>query len=249
MSFIRPKHAEYPGEMLVFNRRTLVPSFIATVSFTALTATLAATNVLGISSISSIVAPAALAQDSGQVVPGQGNKARPGKKDDEINARLRRQSKKIDAALKNGQLSEQQANRLHMDVANIANRAKNERLQNGGELNPQQHTTIENLLNQSLNQIETAMGVGTAVPAGANPLGANWQPGPDGAQDPDALKKKLKAQERRALRQEKQANIQAIEQQQLQYEKEVINSLGEQKTKIKQEKEQLENARNNSGAN
>ena len=94
----------------MFNRRTLVPSFIATASFKAFTATLAAANVLG---ISSIVAPAALAQDSGQVAPGQGNKARPGKKGDEINARLRRQSKKIDAALKNGRLSEQQANRLH----------------------------------------------------------------------------------------------------------------------------------------
>jgi hypothetical protein len=87
-----------------------------------------------------------------------------------------------------------------MDVANIANRVKNERLQNGGELNPQQRTTIENLLNQSLAiKSNTAMGVGTAVSAGANPLGLNWQPGPDGAQDPDALKKKLKAQERRAL--------------------------------------------------
>jgi hypothetical protein len=60
-----------------------------------------------------------------------------------------------------------------MDVANIANRAKNERQQNGGELNPQQRTTIENLLNQSLAiKSNTAMGVGTAVPAGANPLGA-----------------------------------------------------------------------------
>ena len=230
--------------MPVFNRRTLVSSVIVTASFTAF-ATLAAADVLGISCISgidSILAPA-LAQEPGRANSGQGKKA------DSINGRIKRQHKRIDAALKNGQLSEQQANRLHMDVANIENRAKIERLQNGGELNPQQHTTIENLLNQSGNQIETAMGVGTAVPAGANPLGPNWQPGPDGAQDPDALKKKLKAQERRALRQEKQANMQAIEQQQLQYEKEVVNSLGEQKTKIKQEKEELENARNKSGAN
>jgi hypothetical protein len=233
--------------MLVFNRRTLVSSVIATVSFTAL-ASLAAANVLGISSIlcsQALWAPAALAQEPGRASSGHGKKAQ--KRQHQCSDKAA--TKRIDAALKNGQLSEQQANRLHMDVANIANRAKNERLQNGGELNPQQHTTIENLLNQSLNQIETAMGVGTAMPAGANPLGANWQPGPDGAQDPDALKKKLKAQERRALRQEKQANMQAIEQQQLQYEKEVINSLGDQKTKIKQEKEQLENARNNSGAN
>ncbi|MFA7336228.1 MAG: hypothetical protein WC028_05550 [Candidatus Obscuribacterales bacterium] len=248
----------------MFNRRNLVSSFIATASFTATTsftatAALAAANVLVISSIQGIVAPA-LAQGSNQAWSGsgqsdQGGKSgqsqsgQGGKKADNINARIKRQHKKIDAAVKNGQLNEQQANRLHMDVANIENRAKNERLQNGGELNQQQHTTIENLLNQSLNQIETAMGVGTTVPAGANPLGANWQPGPDGAQDPDALKKKLKAQERRALRQEKQANMQAIEQQQLQYEKEVINNLGDQRTKIKQEKEQLENVRNNSGAN
>ena len=132
-------------------------------------------------------------------MPSQGRKAGQASKGDNINSRIKRQHKKIDTALKNGQLNEQQANRLHMDVANIENRAKNERLQNGGELNPQQHTTIENLLNQSSNQIDTAMGVGTAVSAGANPLGANWQPGPDGAQDPDALKKKLKAQERRAF--------------------------------------------------
>jgi hypothetical protein len=236
--------AENTGGTLVFNRRTLVSAVIATVSFTAL-ASLEAANVLGNSSIlciSSIWAPA-LAQEPSRASSGHGKKA------DNINGRIKRQQKRIDTALKNGQLSEQQANRLHMDVANIENRAKIERLQNGGELNSQQHTTIENLLNESLNQIETAIGVGTAMPAGANPLGANWQPGPDGAQDPDALKKKLKSQERRALRQEKQANMQAIEQQQLQYEKEVINNLGDQKMKIKQEKEQLENARNNSGAN
>lgn len=228
----------------MFNRRTLVTSVVATVSFTAF-ASLDAANVLGGSSISciSIILAPALAQEPSRANSGHSKKA------DNINGRIKRQQKRIDVALKNGQLSEQQANRLHMDVANIENRAKTERLQNGGELNPQQHTTIENLLNESLNQIETAIGVGTAVPSGANPLGANWQPGPDGAQDPDALRKKLKAQERRALRQEKQANMQAIEQQQLQYEKEVINNLGDQKTKIKQEKEQLENVRNNSGAN
>lgn len=228
----------------MLNRRTLVSSYIATASFAL---TLAAANLV-VSSVQCLVASPALAQEPGQALAGQ-SMAGKAKKADNINARIKRQHKKIDAALKNGQLSEQQANRLHMDVANIENRLKNERQQNGGELNPQQHTTIENLLNQSSNQINTAMGVGTAVSAGADPLGPNWQPGPDGAQDPDALKKKLKAQEKRALRQEKQANMQAIEQQQLQYEKEMVNSLSTQKKKIQQEKEQLENVRNNSGAN
>jgi hypothetical protein len=230
--------------MPVLNRRTLVSSYIATAS---LTLTLAAANLV-VSSFQCLVASPALAQEPGQALAGQ-SMAGKAKKADNINARIKRQHKKINAALKNGQLNEQQANRLQMDVANIENRVKNERQQNGGELNPQQHTTIENLLNQSSNQINTAMGVGTAVSAGANPLGPNWQPGPDGAQDPDALKKKLKAQEKRALRQEKQANMQAIEQQQLQYEKEMVNSLSTQKKKIQQEKEQLENVRNNSGAN
>ena len=227
----------------MLNRRTLVSSYIATASFTV---TLAAANLV-VSSFQCLVAPPALAQEPGQALAGQSMVGKA--KKDNINARIKRQHKKINAALKNGQLNEQQANRLQMDVANIENRVKNERQQNGGELNPQQHTTIENLLNQSSNQINTAMGVGTAVSAGANPLGPNWQPGPDGAQDPDALKKKLKAQEKRALRQEKQANMQAIEQQQLQYEKEMVNSLSTQKKKIQQEKEQLENVRNNSGAN
>lgn len=229
--------------MPVLNRRTLVSSYIATASFTL---SLAAANLV-VSSFQCLVASPALAQEPGQALAGQSMAGKA--KKDNINARIKRQHKKIDAALKNGQLNEQQANQLHMDVANIENRVKNERQQNGGELNPQQHTTIENLLNQSSNQINTTMGVGTAVSAGANPLGPNWQPGPDGAQDPDALKKKLKAQERRALRQEKQANMQAIEQQQLQYEKEMVNSLSTQKKKIQQEKEQLENVRNNSGAN
>lgn len=230
--------------MPVLNRRTLVSSYIATASFTV---TLAAANLV-VSSVQCLVASPALAQEPGQALAGQSMSGK-AKRADNINARIKRQHKKIDAALKNGQLNEQQANQLHMDVANIENRVKNERQQNGGELNPQQHTTIENLLNQSSNQINTTMGVGTAVSAGANPLGPNWQPGPDGAQDPDALKKKLKAQEKRALRQEKQANMQAIEQQQLQYEKEMVNSLSTQKKKIQQEKEQLENVRNNSGAN
>ena len=227
----------------MLNRRTLVSSYIATASFTL---TLAAANLV-VSSFQCLVASPALAQEPGQALAGQSMAGKA--KKDNINVRIKRQHKKIDAALKNGQLNEQQANRLHMDVANIENRVKKERQQNGGELNPQQHTTIENLLNQSSNQINTAMGVGTAVSAGADPLGANWQPGPDGAQDPDALKKKLKAQEKRALRQEKQANMQAIEQQQLQYEKEMVNSLSTQKKKIQQEKEQLENVRNSSGAN
>ena len=59
----------------------------------------------------------------------------------------------------------------------------------------------------------------------------------------------MKAQEKRALRQEKQANEQALEQQQLDYEKEVIYNLSQQKAAVQKKKKELENVRKESGAN
>lgn len=60
--------------------------------------------------------------------------------------------------------------------------------------------------------------------------------------------KKMKAQEARELRQEKQVNEQTLEQQQLDYEKEVVNSLGQQRPAIQKKKNELEEVRKESGA-
>jgi hypothetical protein len=108
---------------------------------------------------------------------------------------------------------------------------------------------VLNALSQNANQISTALGAGTSEEAGADALGPNWKPGKDGAQDPKALLKQMKKQEARELRQERQANEQILEQQQLDYEKEVISNLGQQKPAIQKKKNQLEEVRKENNAN
>ena len=163
--------------------------------------------------------------------------------------RVKKQFKRIEMGLKSGKLTEAQANKLRNLVSAVEQDIKAKRAANGGELKEEEKVRIENVLKQNANQINTALGAGTSLGEGPDVLGPEWKPGPDGAQNPKALLKQMKAQEKRALRQEKQANEQALEQQQLDYDKEVIYNLSQQKAAVQKKKKELENVRKESGAN
>lgn len=162
--------------------------------------------------------------------------------------RIKRQYRRIELGLKRGKLTEAQAEKLRVMVMSVENDLKSKR-DASGNLNEEQEKQIQNALNQNFNQINTALGMGTSMIEGKDTLGPEWKPGPDGAQDPKALLKKMKAQQTRMLRQEKQQNEQMIEQQELDYEKEVVHNLSNQKESIQKKKNELENVRKESGAN
>lgn len=182
-----------------------------------------------------------------------------------IDARLARQYEKIDSARQSGQLSDEQASRLRTAVANIETHVKQNRQENGGQLTPEQHISTETQLNQSLNQIEAAIGnaayqnenasgrSGAVTMSGTSRIdpprnprapssacGVQTSSGQDGALDSLALLKKMKAKERRALREQRQAAAQSIEQQQLQYDKEMADTLNKQRNDINQQKRDMQ---------
>lgn len=190
-----------------------------------------------------IIATVILGQMSGQALAQQPDPEKG------VDARLQRQFKRIDHGLKNGKLTQQQADNLRTLVIKVQNDVKTKRAGNSGKLNAEQLKQVLNALSQNANQISTALGAGTSEEAGADALGPNWKPGKDGAQDPKALLKQMKKQEARELRQERQANEQILEQQQLDYEKEVISNLGQQKPAIQKKKNQLEEVRKENNAN
>lgn len=200
-----------------------------------------------------IIATAILSQftqSGAQAQNGNGDGTSPGtgkKHSLTIDERVKHQYKRIDKGLKEGKLTEDQANKLRAMVIAVESDIKAKR--KNGQLNPEDKTQIENTLKQNGNLISTALGAGTSVPEGEDVLGPEWKAGKDGAQDPKKLLKQMKAQESRQLRQEKQNMEQIMEQQQLDYQKQVIYNLGQQKSAIQKKKKELENVRNESGAN
>lgn len=198
-----------------------------------------------------IIATAILSQftqSGAQAQNGNGSSPDPGKKHSlTIDERVKHQYKRIDKGLKEGKLTEEQANKLRAMVIAVESDIKAKR--SNGQLKPEDKTQIENTLKQNANLISTALGAGTSAPEGEGVLGPEWKAGKDGAQDPKKLLKQMKSQEARQLRQEKQNMEQIMEQQQLDYQKQVIYNLGQQKSAIQKKKKELENVRNESGAN
>ncbi len=167
---------------------------------------------------------------------------------DPVDGRVQRQHWRISHALKVGLITQDQATDLKRNVDDIAAQVQQLRQQNGGKLKPEDLTQIENSLNQSSDQIRTVAESGHAEVQSGKVLGATWSKGPDGAQNPKELLKQMKKENNRELRQERQSNEQKIEQQQLQYEREMVEHLGEQKQNILQQKDQLKDVRKESGA-
>lgn len=147
---------------------------------------------------------------------GDGAQVRPG--GGAIIRKLRQEREAIKNGVENGTISPQQAQQLKQNVQSIAKQAQSARAQNGGALNPTQVNQLRNELRQAKEMIQSTGGAGSSVVQGRKdgPLtGPNWSAGPDGAQNPAALKQEMKKEERRELRQERQATEQVQEQQQL----------------------------------
>ena len=179
---------------------------------------------------------------------GNGNAANQAPASDVLAQRIHRQHWRINHALKSGLIKEDQAKSLRDAVDGIAADVQAARAKNGGTLKPEELKQFENSLNQSSEQIRTLAEAGDATVQSGKVLGPTWSKGQDGAQNPKNLLQQMKSENKRELRQERQATEQKIEQQQLQYEKEMVERLGEQKQDIIKGKEDLKDIRKESGA-
>ena len=178
-----------------------------------------------------------------QGAPGERLKSKVG-----IDARIARQKQRIGEALQKGAINQDQANKLRAAVKDIEDDVKGMRTVDGGTLKPEQRIQIQNSLNQSDAMIRSIAEAGEHSVQSGDVLGAKWKKGPDGAQNPKSLLKEMRQENRRELRQEKQALEQKVEQQQLQYEKEMVEGLGDQRSDIIKNKNQLKEVRKDSGA-
>ncbi len=161
--------------------------------------------------------------------------------------RIKRQYLRIESGLKDGRLTQDAAAKLKSNVSGIEIDFNAKRQANGGRLKPEDMKTIQSQLNENSDQIETAEAGGTKRVSSSKALGPKWTPGPDGAQNVKSLKKQMKA-ETREVRQEKQALEQTLEGQQLDYEKQMVEKLGEQRPEIQKKKSELQEVRQESGA-
>lgn len=165
-----------------------------------------------------------------------------------VDERVKRQYRKIDAGLKSGAIDDATAHHLKELVGGIEQQIRVNRASNSGDLKPEQTTNIQNSLNQSAHQIRTAIGGGTTSVESGDVLGPQWSRGLDGAQNSRKLLGGMKSEERRELRQEKQANEQTLENQQLDYERQMMVKLGNQRKQIQKNKGNLQDVRKEQGA-
>jgi hypothetical protein len=163
-----------------------------------------------------------------------------------IARRLKRQRRIINVRLQNGNLTADQAQKLTQSVNDIE--ANFQQLSTGA-LKPEDAKRLINSLNQNANELRSTVVSGTSTVQGSNVLGPEWSKGPDGAQNPRTLMQEMKVEHQREMRQERQSNEQKLEMQQQDYEREMVESLGEQRGKILEKKDQLKDVRDESGAN
>jgi hypothetical protein len=166
-----------------------------------------------------------------------------------LEARINRQNARIDAALKRGALSAEQAQKLHQDLADIGHQINLARQTNDGKLKPNDLVTFKSQLGQTNALIGGYEQAGQRKLAGAEAAGPAWAAGKDGAQNVAQLKRRMKIQERQQLRQEDQAMLQVKEQQQQQYEKEMLEKLGAQRPAILKNEGDIDKIRQSTGAN
>jgi hypothetical protein len=167
---------------------------------------------------------------------------------DNLNTRIHRQMERINHGVKIGAINSDQANKLRASVQSLQNQVAAKR-QPDGSLKKEDLTQFENLFNQNSNMIHSLVGAGERKADGGNALGPNWTPGKDGAQNPASLLKEMKIENRRELRQERQAIEQKLEQQQLDYEHQMIPELANQRKSILHGKQQLKDIRKEQNAN
>jgi len=168
---------------------------------------------------------------------------------DNVDRRVQRLTRRVNNALENGTITQDKANELKAKLSSIGADAAMARKKNGGALNPTDLTRFQSELNQQLNVVNSFASAGARKIVGSQADGPKWVNGQDGAQDPTKLKHEMKTEEARQLRQERQALLQVKEMQQQQYEKEMLQKLGGQRPEILQNKQQVDQIRDTSGAN
>jgi len=166
-----------------------------------------------------------------------------------IDNRIQHQRYRIQQAVKMGTIDQQRAAKLNKGLDDLSARLQSARQQNGGVLNPEQHIQFETSLNQNNQVIRSFEGAGTSKVQAGDVVGPKWSPGPDGAQDPNSLLKKMKQQEKMQLRQERQALEQKTEQQQLDYERSMLPRMQDQRKDILKQEGQVKQIRSQTGAN
>lgn len=167
---------------------------------------------------------------------------------DDLNARIHRQLQRIERGVKIGAINADQANKLKASVQSLQGQVAAKR-QADGSLKKEDLALLENLFNQNSNMIHSTIGAGEHKADGSAAVGPAWTPGKDGAQNSQSLLKEMKIENRRELRQERQAIEQKIEQQQLDYEHKMIPELANQKKAILNGKQQLKDIRKEQNAN
>lgn len=196
-----------------------------------------------LASLSNVVVPAVHA-DNRKSAPGANVNG------DNVDARIKHQRARIKRGVESGALSATQAASLRQSLQSLADRVALQRQANpNGQLKPEQLKHAENVLNESNNQIKSFVGAGTKMVDTEKVLGPEWSPGLDGAQNPTALKKEMKQEEKRELRQYNQAMQQKTEEQQLEYERSMMPKLAGQRKSVLRQKKQLNEIRQESGAN
>lgn len=185
-----------------------------------------------------VTASAAVAQDP----------ANSGNQTDNLNARINRQMERIKHGVKTGALNADQANKLRATVQSLQNQVAAKR-QADGSLKKEDLTQFENLFNQNSNMIHSMVGAGERKADSGAAVGPAWTPGKDGAQNSEKLLKEMKIENRREVRQERQAIEQKLEQQQLDYEHKMIPELANQRKAIMNGKQQLKDIRKEQNAN
>jgi hypothetical protein len=166
-----------------------------------------------------------------------------------VDARIKRQHMRINNALQKGTIDKKRASDLNSSLDDLQALITTERQKNGGQLKPEQLQKVENELNQSNHIITSFEQSGTSVKESGKVLGPQWTKGQDGAQDSKSLLKQMKVEQRREVRQARQAYEQKLEQQQLDYEKGMMAKFGSQRKNILQQKQDLDQARQSNGAN
>ncbi len=179
----------------------------------------------------------ALCQDN--VNPTSGN----------VDERIEHQHKRIKHALEEGWIDQARAAKLGQALDDLSRQIAKEREQNSGALKPEQAVSAENVLNENNQLIKSIEGAGKSMLEPGNVVGPKWTTGTDGAQNAPTLLRQMKQQEKRQLTQERQALEQKLEQQQLQYEREMLPKLGDQRRDIIKQQGDVKDIRLESGAN
>jgi len=168
---------------------------------------------------------------------------------DDIDARITKLNGNIGFSVKQGTIEQEQASKLRAELRDVRMQAAGLRQNSGGKLKPKDLAGLESKLNQQANIIHSYNQAGSRKAVSQRAIGPSWIAGQDGAQNVNKLKRQMKIQERRQLHQEEQAILQVKEQQQQQYEKEMLQKLGSQRPAILKNKEDIDQIRQTSGAN